>query len=263
MGRLVEVLAVEAEEIAAGAPLRGASVDTPTAGRRMAASAIEISGWALGPEGPPEAIEVEYRGEVLGRGIAQERADLETAFPDIEGVSFAGFGIEVDGDRLPAESELVVRARVAGEAIPLARLALRRYWRGGRATATPLVSFLVVCERADEAGLERSLQSISRQRHPFTEVVVLDDSSLSRAELRSEGIRRSDGDLLLFLDAGTALSPDALSLGLDVLRRAPQAGALVDGDDEQIAAGLYRRSAFEEDDCDPLFAPGALLGGGG
>jgi hypothetical protein len=263
MGRLVEVIAVEAEEIAEGGPLRGASVDAPSVGRKMAAAAIEIGGWALGPEGPPDSIELAHGDEVLARGVQQERDDLEAAFPEIAGASMAGFAIDVDGSRLPAESELVVAARVGEETIPLARVRLRRYWRGALATATPVVSFLVVCERDDEAGLERSLESIARQRHPFTDVIVLRDPSLGKDELRADGIRRSDGDLLLFLEAGSVLAPDALSLGLEMLTRAPQAGALLDGDYGEVAAALYRRSALEGDDCDPLFAPGSLLSGGG
>jgi hypothetical protein len=263
MGRLVEVLEVAVEEVDAEGPLLGASVDTPIAGRRMAAAAIEIGGWALGPEGPPEAIEVAHEDEVLGRGIQQERGDLADGFPEIAEAAQAGFAIDVDGSRLPARFELVVQARVEGEAIPLARLRLRRYWRGALTDGTPVVSILVVCERDDEAGLERSLGSLARQRHPFTEVLVLRDPSLDPVELRDEGIRRSAGDALLIFDAGTALSPDALALGLEMLARAPEAGALLDGSEEEVAAALYRRSAFEEDDFDPLFAPGALVGGGG
>jgi hypothetical protein len=262
MGRLVEVLAVEAEEVGEEGPLLGASVDTPTAGRRMAAAAIEIGGWALGPAGPPEAIEVVHEGEVLGHGIRQDRGDLEGAFPEVDAAAGAGFAVDLDGSRLPAQAELLVQARVDGEAVPLARLRLRRYWRGALAEGTPVVSCLVLCEREDEARLERSLESLSRQRHPFTEVLVLDDPSLSPAELRGEGIRKSAGDALLVFNAGTTLSPDALTLGLEMLARAPEAGALLDGDESEVAAALYRRSAFEEDDFDPLFAPGALVAGG-
>jgi hypothetical protein len=199
----------------------------------------------------------------LARGIQQERDDLEEAFPEVEGASMAGFAIDVDGSRLPAESELVVGARVGEETIPVARVRLRRYWRGALATATPVVSILVVCERDDEAGIERSLDSVARQRHPFIELIVLRDPSLGKDELRADGIRRSDGDLLLFLEAGTILAPDALPLGLEMLARAPQAGALLDGDYGEVVAALYRRSALEEEDCDPLFAPGSLLAGGG
>src|SRR5437868_8431955 len=242
MGRLVEVIAVEPEEIPEEGPLRGASVDAPTAGRKMAAAAIEIGGWALGREGPPEAIEGSHGDAVLARGVRQEREDLEGAFPEVAGASMAGFAVDVDGSRLPAEAELVVAARVGEEATPLARVRLRRYWRGAPATATPVVSILVVCERDDEAGLERSLESVARQRHPFTEVLVLRDPSLGKDELRADGVRRSDGDLLLFLEAGTVLAPDALSLGLEMLARAPQAGALLDGDYGEVAAALYRRS---------------------
>jgi hypothetical protein len=262
MGRLVEVIAVEPEEIPEEGPLRGASVDAPTAGRKMAAAAIEISGWALGREGPP-AIEVSHGDEVMARGVQQEREDLAGAFPEIAGASMAGFAVDVDGSRLPAESVLVVAARVGVEAVPLARIRLRRYWRGALATATPVVSILVVCERDDEEGLERTLESVARQRHPFTELLVLRDPSLGKDELRAHGARRSDGDLLLLLEAGTVLAPDALSLGLEMLARAPEAGALLDGDYGEVAAALYRRSALEEDECDPLFAPGPLLSGGG
>lgn len=263
MGRLVEVIAIEPKEIPEGGPLRGASVDSPTVGRKMAAAAIEISGWALGEEGPPEAIEVSAGEEVLALGVQQEREDLAGAFPEVPGASMAGFAIDVDGSLLPAESELGVAARAGKETIPLARIRLRRYWRGALATTTPVVSILVVCEHDDEAGLERSLESIARQRHPFTEVLVLRDPSLDKDDLRADGIRRSGGDLLLLLEAGTALAPDALSLGLEILARAPQAGALLDGDYGEVAAALYRRSALKEDDCDPLFAPGSLLSGGG
>jgi len=262
MGRLVEVLAVEAEELGEEGTLLGASVDTPTVGRRMAAAAVEIGGWALGPEGPPEAIEAVYEDEVLGRGIRQQRGDLEGAFPAVAEAAGAGFAIDLDGSRLPAQAELLVRARVGGEAVPLARLRLRRYWRGALETATPLVSILIACDRSDEAGLEHSRESLDRQRHPFTEVIVLRDPSLSPAELRREGVRRSAGEVLLILDAGVAVAPDALTLGLEMLSRMPEAGALLDGKDDQVAAALYRRSAFEEDDFDPLFAPGALAAGG-
>lgn len=262
MGRLVEVTAVEVEEIGEGGPLLGASVDVPATGRRMAAAAIEIGGWALSPDGPPDAIEVTHEGEVLGRGIRQERSDLEEAFAEIEGAREAGFAIDVDGSRLPAQAELGVQARVGGEAVPLARLRVHRYWRGALATDTPVVSILLVCEHDDEASLDRSLESVGRQRHPFTEVLALRDPALSPAELRDDGIRRSAGEVLLVFNAGTTLSPDALTLGLEMLARAPEAGALLDGDESEVTAALYRRSAFEEDDFDPLFAPGALVGGG-
>lgn len=263
MGRLVEVLAVEVEEVGEGGPLLGASVDIPTAGRRMAAAAIEIGGWALTAEGPPEAIEVVHRDEVMGRGIRQERSDLQEAFPEVARATEAGFALDVDGSRLPAQAELVVQARVAGEAVRLARLQLRRYWRGALAEGIPVVSCLVICEHEDEARLERSLESVARQRHPFTEVLVLRDPALDATELRNDGIRRSGGDALLVFNAGTTLSPDALTLGLEMLARAAEAGALLDGDESEVAAALYRRSAFEEEDFDPLFAPGALVAGSG
>jgi len=145
--------------------------------------------------------------------------------------------------------------------------------------------------------------SIGAQRHAATEVVLLlaaatteersisgwkengvrvIASGLSGPALRNEGIRRSNGKLLLFVEGGRALTPDALPLGSEMLARDIDASALVDGDETRVAAAIYRRSAFEElegfaeaasADCDlelarragrcgALFAPGSLCAAG-
>jgi hypothetical protein len=282
VGRLVEVVAVEVEEFGAEGALRGANVDSPAPKRKMAAAAIEIGGWALGPEGPAEAIEVAHEETVLGRGVRQPREDLGQAFPEIEEAAMAGFELALDGSRLPVEAELELRARVAGTAIPFGRLRLRRCWRGALGPEPPLISIVVIDGSDDEKGLERTLASLRPQRHPFTEVVVPRESPLNGPSLHNEGIRQSNGQLILFCEAGSALAPDALALALEMLVRQPEASAVVDGDDEEIAAAVYRRSAFEElggfkEDpggaCDlelaqralgydAIFAPGALVGRG-
>jgi Glycosyl transferase family 2 len=301
VGRLLEVLAVDVDD-PVGEPLLGANVDSPTVGRHTAAGGLEIGGWALASSGRPEAVEVAVAGEVPADGIWQRRDDLATAFPAQAEAVGAGFEVAVDVREAPVEAELEVRARVEGAAVPFARLRVRRYWRGALPPGrTPLVSVAVVDEGAGAAALNRSLQGVGGQRHRATEVLVLSPApdgrfpaeweengvrvvtaQLNGRGLRDEGLRQSNGELLLFLPAGAVLAPDALTLAVEMLARRPEACGLVDGDPGGVAAALYRRSAFAElggfvedgEDCalelsllarryDALLARGALVAGGG
>jgi len=303
VGQLVEVLAVDIDEVGDDSTLLGANVDSPVVGRRMAASGLEISGWALAASGRPAAVEVALAGEALGRGIWHEREDLAEAFPDVEGASEAGFEVACDVSRAPERAELEVTVEVEGTRLPIARLRLRRYWREELSAETPpLVSIAILDEACDDEALARTLASIGRQRHPATEVLVLRPATsetisrpaweangirdvvggLNGPALRNEGIRQSNGQLVLFLAAGSRLTPDALPLAVEMLTRKPAASAVVDGDRGGVAAALYRRSAFEEldgfgeggSDCDlelairaerlgALFAQGVLVPVGG
>jgi hypothetical protein len=303
VGQLVEVLAVDVDEIGGESALVGANVDSPAVGRRMAASGLEISGWALAASGPPEAVEVALDGEALGRGIWRPREDLATAFPEVNGATEAGFEVVVDVTRAPARAELEVAVEVEGTRLPIARLRLRRYWRGELdPERPPLVSLAILDPVRDEKALEQTFASIRQQRHPAIEVLVLRPATpesvprldweqngirevfddLDGPGLRNEGIRQSSGELILFLVAGTALAPDALPLAIEMLTRKPAASGVVDGDRGGVAAAVYRRSAFEElegfgergTDCDlelairaercgALFARGVLVPAGG
>jgi hypothetical protein len=299
VGQLVEVLAVEVDQVGEDSALLGANVDSPAVGRRIAASGLEISGWALAASGRPEVVEVALDGVSLSRGVWQPRKDLAAAFPAVAGAAEAGFEVAVDVARAPEQAELEVAVEADGARLPIARLRLRRYWRGelepGR---PPLVSLAIVDERNDEEALVRTLASIGGQRHPATEVLVLRPAiagSTSRPDweengirevvgglngegLRNEGIRQSSGELILFLAAGSTLAPDALPLAIEMLTRKPAASGIVDGSRSRIAAAVYRRSAFEElegfgergNDCDlelalraercgALFAQGVLV----
>jgi hypothetical protein len=300
VGQLVEVLAVDVDEIGDESALLGANVDSPAVGRRMAASGLEISGWALAPSGPPKAVEVALDGEALGRGIWRPREDLATAFPEVNGATEAGFEVVVDVARAPAQAELEVAVEVEGTRLPIARLRLRRYWRGELdPERPPLVSLVILDQARDDEALEQTLASIRQQRHPATEVLVLRPATpesiprpdwerngirevLDGPALRHEGIRQSSGELILFLAAGTALASDALPLAIEMLIRNPAASGVVDGDRAGVAAAVYRRSAFEELDgfvehgtdcdlelairaerCGALFAHGVLVPAGG
>jgi hypothetical protein len=303
VGQLVEVLAVDVDEVGEGSVLLGANVDSPSVGRRMAASGLEVSGWALAASGRPALVEVALDGEALGQGIWHPREDLATAFPEVAGTTEAGFEVAVDVAHAPERAELEVAVEVEGTRVPIARLQLRRYWRGELDPARPpLVSLAILDEACEEAALERTLTSIGRQRHPATEVLVLRPSiadpaprreweengirevlgGLNGPALRNEGIRQSNGELLLFIAAGSPLAPDALPLAIEMLIRKPATSGVIDGDRGGVAAAIYRRSAFEElegfeeggSDCDlelavraercgALFAPGILVPAGG
>jgi hypothetical protein len=303
VGQLVEVLAVDVDEAGVESVLLGANVDSPAVGRRMAAGAVEVSGWALSASGRPQAVEVSLDGKPLGHGIWHERKDLAEAFPDVTGATEAGFEIACDASRAPEQAELEVAVEVDGTRLPIARLRLRRYWREELTADTPpLVSIAILDEASDEAALEQTLESLAPQRHPRTEVLVLRPATaepisrpaweangirdvvcgLNGPALRNEGIRQSNGELILFLAAGSRLTPDALPLAVEMLTRKPAASGVVDGDRGGVAAAVYRRSAFEElegfgeggSDCDlelairaerlgALFAQGVLVPVGG
>lgn len=301
MGQLVEVLAVEVDEVGADSPLLGANLDSPVVGRRMAASGLEISGWALASSGRPAAVEVALDGEPLGRGIWHPREDLAGAFPDVAGVSEAGFEVAVDVARAPERAELEVAVEVEGERLPIARLRLRRLWRGELdPERPPLVTLAILDEAGEDDALAPTLASVKQQRHPATEVLVARPAGAGTSaapeweqngiravlgrdgpDMRNEAIRQSNGELILFLPAGSLLAPDALALAIEMLTRKPAASGIVDGNRSGVAAAVYRRAAFEElegfrprgNDCDlelairaercgALFGQGVLVPGG-
>lgn len=284
MGQLVEVVAVEIEELPSEL-LLGASVDTPTTGRRLSAHAVEIGGWALGREETVSAVEVAHDEELLARAaVGQPRADIGAAYPDAEGAGNAGFEVEVEASRLPARTELAVRVVVGGATVPVARLRLRRYWRGEWDERPPLVS-VVVTRDSDDGALEATMRSLEGERYPLTEIVVADSAAEKNpAAARNRAIRGSEGGLILFLPAGAELEAGTIAKGVGRLTAAAEACALIDGKlGGEVAGALYRRSAFEEltgfdeaagDGCDrelggraseydALFEPGSLRGGEG
>jgi hypothetical protein len=284
VGQLVEVLSVAMEELPAEGPLLGANVDSPNAERRVAAAAVEIDGWALGRGGAPDLVEVAIGGRVLARAPARRpRADISEAFPQAAGAARAGFELVLDASAAPPRALAEVRARFGPDTAPIASLGLRRCWRGEPAPGeSPLVSVLLACEDADR--LRATLASVDTQRYWPTELLVLRPEEAAEAAftLRNDGIRRSNGDLLLFVEAGSLLAADALRWSVEMLGRHSEAAGLVDSrPGGGVAAAVYRRAAFEElggfvadeRSCDAelarraaaaydvLFEPGALVAG--
>jgi hypothetical protein len=69
----------------------------------------------------------------------------------------------------------------------------------------------------------------------------------SAAALRNEAIRCTNGQALLFVKSNQTLSAHRLERGLENLSARPEADRLVDASPAtDIAAAMYRRSAFEE-----------------
>ena len=118
------------------------------------------------------------------------------------------------------------------------------------------VSVIIPCYK--QAGfLTDAIESVLAQTHPHIEVIVVDDGSpddtsdvasryprvrcirqenqgLSAA--RNTGIRESEGEFLVFLDADDRLTPSAIERGLHCLRLVPQA---------VIAVGKHKSISFE------------------
>ncbi|HET9197330.1 MAG TPA: hypothetical protein VFN92_03650 [Solirubrobacterales bacterium] len=280
MGQLVEVLAVEVPEVDADGPLLGANLDDPSPGRRIAAGAVEIGGWALGRT-PVAAVEAVLAGEAVAMApVRRAREDIAAAFPQVAAAGHAGFQISLDLRGASAELDLEVRARVGEDSIPIGGLRLRKLWRDDLGDGEPpLVSVIVLAGDEDEATTARTLASVGSQRHEPTEVLFF--RGRSPAAIRNEAIRRSSGRLLCFLPAGASLVEGALAAGVEALRERPAAAARIDGSPQGVAAALYRRSAFEEldgfdsgaGDCDTeaairaaglgaRFEPGSIVAGG-
>ncbi|MFG2060971.1 glycosyltransferase family 2 protein [Micromonospora sp. NPDC048871] len=105
----------------------------------------------------------------------------------------------------------------------------------------PTVSVVVPTHNSSKT-LTACLAAIHRQRHPVTEVIVVDDAStddtreiarrfpcrllvtdrnVGPAAARNRGIQASSGDLIFFLDSDCAPEPDALGNALAILRDQP------------------------------------------
>ncbi|HXS48144.1 MAG TPA: glycosyltransferase family A protein, partial [Solirubrobacterales bacterium] len=80
------------------------------------------------------------------------------------------------------------------------------------------------------------------------------------AGARNLGIRATNGDFLVFLDAAERLPPQAIETGLRALEQRPECAAAI-GSASAVAPAVYRRSLFEHvRTFDPRLGAGAGLG---
>jgi len=139
----------------------------------------------------------------------------------------------------------------------LARIRGRHRWRRDRSPAfAELVSVVIPCY-GQAHYLGDAVESVLAQTYPHLEIVVVDDGSADNASsiasrypgvrcvrednagmaaARNLGIRSTNGDFLVFLDADDRLLPEAVESGLRALEQRPECAA---------AIGTYRRTAHD------------------
>jgi glycosyltransferase involved in cell wall biosynthesis len=245
-----------------GERLRGFFLDHPRPGMRGEASAVDVWGWVIGRHVPAVAAEIVHEGRVIRRApVNVHRPDVLAAYPDAAGAEFSGFCTTVRMLGV-AEAELSVRAVLKDQSrVELASMRARARWRGDDCDL-PLVSVVIPCFN-HARYLSEAIESVLAQSYPHLEVVVVDDGSSDntsevagrypgvrlvrqpnqgRCAARNTGIRQTNGDYLVFLDADDRLLPSCVEAGLDCFRRNPDA-AFVSGRFRWIAHDgtvLYR-----------------------
>jgi glycosyltransferase involved in cell wall biosynthesis len=264
MGALIEIREVALMEPTPEGVWQ-AYVDLPKAGTTIDARAVDLVGWVVGEGTRLRGVELVASGRVLARApLAVDRPDLVAAFPGVPGVERAGFKVTLGLlDREP-ELELSVRAITgSGRKITFATVRGDRRWRRSRGPERDLVSVVIPCyNQAHYLGA--AIESVLAQTYPHVEIVVVDDGSSDNtaavaaryecvalvrqeneglAAARNTGIRHSNGDYLVFLDADDCLLPHALEIGVERLDASPEAA---------FVAGLY---SYIDHDGNPLPTP--------
>jgi hypothetical protein len=243
VGAVAEILAVELAEPVPGV-VRGCYLDAPSVKSRAEAHALDVMGWAVGDQAPVEAVEFLDGDTVVWRvPVDVPRPDLTTAFPELEWAGRAGFAAALTVTGTTPELALQLRAVMPDRTRPeLALIRVRRGWRHGAPARAALVSVVIPCYNQAHF-MPDPIESVLAQTHPHHEIVVVDDGSTDNtqevvgrypgvrcirqrncglAAARNTGIRRSNGDYLVFLDADDRLLPDALQVGLDDMRAHPE-----------------------------------------
>lgn len=258
MGALVEI-----SDVSLSNPLPeslvGGFIDEPKAGGTVDAHALDVLGWALGAEARATAVEFSIGGEVFWRApLRWERPDLVDAFPEHPRAARAGFRTTLNMIGTPASFELEVSVVLAGQR--RARLGTIRglhRWRRDRSPAfAELVSVVIPCF-GQAHYLGEAIESVLAQSYPHLEVLVVDDASPDNVSpiasrypgvrcirgeekgvsaARNLGLRNTNGDFLVFLDADDRLLPDAIEVGLQ---------ALAEHEECACAIGAYRRVAHD------------------
>jgi glycosyltransferase involved in cell wall biosynthesis len=262
MGALVEITDVSLSE-PLPERLRGGFLDEPKTGATLDAHALEVLGWALGAEAKAVAVEFAIDGEVFWRApLHWERADLADAFPEHPEAARAGFRTTLNMIGTPPEFELDVAAVLKGQRrARLGTIRGRHRWRRDRSPAfAELVSVVIPCF-GQAHYLGEAIESVLDQTYPHLEILVVDDGSPDNASAiasrypgvrcvpsdgrgasaaRNVGVRSTNGDFLVFLDADDRLLPGAVETGLRIL-----------GEHQECACaiGAYRRIS---DDGEPL-----------
>ena len=246
--------------------LTGFFLDHPRSGMSSDASAVDVWGWVLGRSVPAVAVEIVHDGRVIRRApVNVHRPDVAAAYPAVTGAEYGGFQTTLRMLGVTA-IELGVRAVLKDQTrVDLAALRARGRWRGDD-SAVPLVSVVISCFNQAHY-LPDAIESVLAQTYPHLEVVVVDDGSTDNTSevasrfpgvrvvhqsnqglsaARNTGIRQTNGDYLIFLDADDRLLVSCVEAGLECFRRHSEA-AFVSGRFRFIAHDgtvLYRNQGY-------------------
>jgi glycosyltransferase involved in cell wall biosynthesis len=258
MGALVEIAEVSRTE-PLPAELRDCFLDEPKRGAVLDARVVDVLGWVLGSGARAVAVEFTIDGSVFWRApLHAERPDLAEAFPDRPEAATAGFKTTLNLIGTPPEVQLDLRVVLDDQRrVPLGSIRGRHRWRQDRsAEFAQLVSVVIPCF-GHAHYLGEAIESVLAQSYPHLEVLVIDDSSpdnvasiASRypgvrcargegkgvSEARNLGLRGTNGDFLVFLDADDRLLPGAIEAGLRALEEHPECAC---------AIGAYRRASHD------------------
>lgn len=266
MGALVEISEVSLVR-PLPAEIDGGYLDQPGAGAVLDAEAVDVFGWAVGSGSEAVAVEFSSGATTIWRApLRSRRPDLADVFPERPDAASAGFRTTIDLIGTPPEFELDVSVVLADRRrARLATVRGRHRWRRQSAPAfAELVSVAIVGDGAGD-GLAEAIDSVLAQGCPRLEIVVVADAPAGGAPevasrypgvrwvgagdepglaaARNRGIRTTNGDFLVFLDAADRLPPGALGAGLRALEQRPECAAAFGP--AGSAAAIYRRSLFE------------------
>ncbi len=283
MGALVEI-----SEVSLARPLpveiHGGFLDQPRAGAVLDAEAVDVFGWAVGSEAEAVAVEFSSGGKAICRApLRARRPDLADAFPERPEAASAGFRTTMDLVGTPPEFELDVSVVLSDRRrAELATVRGRHRWRRQSSPAfAELVSVVIACRGGADA-LAGAIEDVLAQGCPRLEIVVVADTSADEARgiasrypgvrcfrgeddsgmagARNLGIRATNGDFLVFLDAAERLPPQALEARLHALEQRPECAAAI-GSAGSAPPAVYRRSLFEQvRTFDPRLGAAAGLG---
>jgi len=258
MGALVEIAEVSVEN-PLPVELHGGFLDEPRAGAVVDAKAVDMLGWAIGTDRRAVAAEFAIGERVFWRApIRAERPDLSEAFPDRPEAGRAGFKASLNLLGTPPEFELGVSIVLKSQRrVRLATIRGHHRWRRDSSPAfAELVSVIIPCY-GQAHFLSEAIESVLAQTYPHLEIVIVDDESMDNASqiasrypgvrcvrernsgmagARNVGIRFTNGDFLVFLDADDRLLPEAVETGLRELERHPECAC---------AVGAYRRTSHD------------------
>jgi hypothetical protein len=108
--------------------VHGGNLDGPGIGAASDSYALTIDGWLLSKDLAVEHVEALYEERAVAAApLDRERPDIAAGFPAVEGAERSGYSVSLSTLKLPAEFEIVLRAKLEdGTRLPLASLRGRR-----------------------------------------------------------------------------------------------------------------------------------------